>query len=158
MSFTTFHLYFDDIEVGQEWESLGRTITETDIANFAGISGDFNPIHMDHEFAKTTLFRRPVAHGLLGLSVASGLGLYAPPMRTVAFLAIKEWNFKEPIFVGDTLRLHTKVLAKTERARGRFGAVSWQRRLMNQNGQIVQEGVTETLVEGRANLKHASQG
>ncbi len=151
MSYTSFHLYFDDIEVGQEWESQGRTLTETDISNFAGISGDFNPIHMDHEFSKTTMFRRPIAHGLLSLSISSGLGLYAPPMRTIAFLAIKEWNFKEPVFIGDTLRLKTKVLSKTERARGRFGAVTWQREVLNQHGKVVQTGITETLVEGRAN-------
>src|SRR5271167_155095 len=53
MSFTKMHMYFDDIEVGQVWESLGRTVTESDIVNFAGLSGDFNPIHIDHEFAKT---------------------------------------------------------------------------------------------------------
>ena len=67
MSFSSIHLYYDDVDVGQDWESPGRTITETDIVNFAGISGDFNPIHMDHEFAKTTPFRRPIAHGLLVL-------------------------------------------------------------------------------------------
>ena len=157
MSFTTFHLYFDDIEVGQEWLSLGRTITQTDINNFAGISGDFNPIHMDHEFAKTTIFGRPVAHGLLLLSIGSGLGLHAPPMRTMAFLTLKEWNFKEPVYIGDTVRLKTKVLAKQERARGRFGVVTWQRQIVNQDDQIVQHGVTDTLVEGRANLVRTEQ-
>jgi 3-hydroxybutyryl-CoA dehydratase len=151
MSFTAFHLFYDDVAIGQEWESLGRTVTETDIANFAGVSGDFNPIHMDHEFAKTTMFRRPIAHGLLGLAQASGLGLFAPPMRTIAFLAIKEWNFKEPIFVGDTIRVRAKVLAKTDRGRGRFGVVAWQRQVVNQHGKVVQQGVTETLVEARAN-------
>jgi acyl dehydratase len=153
MSFTSFHLFFDDVAVGQEWESLGRTLTETDISNFAGISGDFNPIHVDHEFAKTTMFGRPIAHGLLSFSIASGLGLFAPPMRTLAFIAIKEWHFKEPVYAGDTLRVRTKVLNKTERGRGRFGVVAWQRQLINQDGKVVQEGITETLVEGRANLE-----
>jgi len=152
MSFTALHLFFDDVEVGQEWESQGRTVTQTDIANFAGISGDFNPIHVDHEFAKTTMFRQPIAHGLLSLSIASGLGLNAPPMRTIAFLAIKEWHFKEPVFIGDTIRVKTKVLLKAERARGRFGMITWQRQLVNQHDKIVQQGITETLVEGRANL------
>src|SRR6516225_5810072 len=71
MSFTPSHLYFDDVEIGQEWKSLSRTITEADIVNFAGLSGDFNPIHIDHQFAKTTAFRRPIAHGLLVFSIAS---------------------------------------------------------------------------------------
>ena len=74
MSFTNYHLYFDDVEVGQEWETQGRTVTETDIVNFAGLSGDFNPIHVDHEFAESTPFRRPIAHGLLIQAISSGLG------------------------------------------------------------------------------------
>jgi acyl dehydratase len=150
MSFTAQHLYFDDIEVGQQWESLGRTITETDIVNFAGLSGDFNPIHLDHEFAKTTPFRRPIAHGLLVFSIGSGLGISCPPMRTLAILTIKEWHFKGPIFIGDTIRVRSIVLGKEVRSRGRRGAITWQRQIMKQDGKVVQEGVTVTLVQGRA--------
>ena len=74
MPFTNMHLYFDDVEVGQEFISNGRTVTEVDVVNFAGVSGDYNPIHTDHEFAKTTPFRKPVAHGLLIWAISSGLG------------------------------------------------------------------------------------
>jgi acyl dehydratase len=147
--FTNIHLYFDDIEVGQEWDSLGRTVTQTDIINFAGVSGDFNPIHVDHEFARTTIFRQPIAHGLLVLSMASGLGIFAPPMRTLAFMSVREWHFREPVFVGDTIRVHTKVLEKQAKSRGKRGVVTWQRQVVNQHGKIVQEGVTATLVESR---------
>jgi acyl dehydratase len=143
------HLYFDDIEVGQEWNSLGRTVTQTDIINFAGVSGDFNPIHIDHEFARSTIFQQPVAHGLLIFSMASGLGIFSPPMRTLAFMSIREWQFREPVFIGDTIRVHTKVLEKQAKSRGKRGVVTWQRRLVNQHGKIVQEGVIVTLVEGR---------
>jgi 3-hydroxybutyryl-CoA dehydratase len=150
MSFTAQHLYFDDVEVGQQWESLGRTITETDIVNFAGLSGDFNPIHIDHEFAKTTPFRRPIAQGLLVFSVASGLGLFSPPMRTMAILNIKEWQFAGPIFIGDTIHVRSVVLSKEVRARGRRGEITWRRLILNQEDKVVQEGVTVTLVQGRA--------
>lgn len=150
MSFTAQHLFFDDVEVGQEWQSLGRTVTEADIVNFAGLSGDFNPIHLDHEFAKSTLFRRPIAHGLLVLSIASGLAVQTPPMRTFAFLSIREWHFKEPIFIGDTIRVRTKVVAKEVKARGRRGIITWQRQILNQAGKVVQEGISQTMVEGRA--------
>ncbi|MCI0456489.1 MAG: MaoC family dehydratase N-terminal domain-containing protein [Gemmataceae bacterium] len=153
MSFTPHHLYFEDVAIGQEWQSPGRTVTEADLVNFAGLSGDFNPIHIDHEFAKTTLFRRPLAHGLLVLSIASGLGLFSPPMRTLAFLAIREWHFREPVFIGDTVHLTTRVLEKEMRGRGRRGSVTWERRIINQEGKVVQEGVTQTLVEGRAASK-----
>ena len=147
MSFTSQHLFYDDVEIGQEWESLGRTLTETDIVNFAGLSGDFNPIHVDHQFAKATPFRAPIAHGLLAL--ASGLGLHSPPMRTLAFVAIRDWQFRTPVFIGDTLRVRVKVLEKELRARGRRGQVVWQRQVVNQDGKVVQEGVTVTLVEAR---------
>lgn len=153
MSFTNLHLFFDDVEVGQEWLSLGRTVTEADIVNFAGLSGDFNPIHVDHEFAKTTAFRRPVAHGLLIWAIGSGLSLNAPPMRTLAFLSIRDWAFTDPVFVGDTIRMRCKVVEKESRARGRRGVITWQRQVLNQEDKVVQEGMTLTLVEGRAAVR-----
>ena len=155
MSFTKAHLYFDDVEVGQDWESGGRTVTETDIVNFAGLSGDFNPIHLDHEYAKTTPFRRPIAHGLLVMAIGSGLGINFPPMRTMAILSMKEVNFREPVFIGDTIRIRVKVIGKEERARGRRGVITWQRQIVNQEGKVVQEGISLTLVEGRGLLKDA---
>lgn len=150
MSFTKLHLYFDDVEVGQEWESMARTVTEADIVNFAGLSGDFTPIHVDHEYARATPFGRPIAHGLLIFSIGSGLGLMAPPMRTLAFMNIRAWNFKGPVYIGDTIRLRTRVLEKEVRARGRRGVIAWQRTVFNQDNKLVQEGVTVTLVQGRA--------
>jgi acyl dehydratase len=156
MSFTALHLYFDDVEVGQEWESLGRTVTEADIVQFAGLSGDFNPIHVDHEFARSTPFRRPIAHGLLVFSIATGLGLYTPPMRTLAILSVKDWQFKTPVFAGDTLRVRCSVLEKEVRSRGRRGVVTWRRTIVNQEGKVAQEGTTLTLVEGRAGRRDDS--
>jgi len=150
MSFSTTSLYFDDVEVGQEWESQGRTITEADVVNFAGISGDFNPIHMDHEYAKTTPFRRPIAHGLLIFAVGSGLGVSCPSMRTIAFLQVREWNFRAPLFIGDTVKVKSRVLEKNVSGRGRRGEIVWYRGVFNQEGKILQEGVLVTLVEGRA--------
>jgi acyl dehydratase len=153
MSFTAQHLYFDDVEVGQQWESLGRTLTEADIVNFAGLSGDFNPIHIDHEFARSTPFRQPIAHGLLVLSLASGLSVLNPPMRTLAVLYLRDWQFKEPVFIGDTLRVVSKVVDKEVRARGRRGVITWQRQILNQERKVVQEGISVTLVEGRGAQK-----
>ena len=149
MAFSSSHLYFEDVEVGQEWQSGGRTITEADIVNFAGVSGDFNPIHIDHEFAKTTPYRKPIAHGLLVFSIASGLAIHCPAMRTVAFTQVRDWNFLLPTFIGDTIHLRTRVNELNLKGRGRRGEVVWYRGVVNQDGKIVQEGVLVTLVEGR---------
>src|SRR5882724_9136277 len=149
MSFTKAHQYFDDVEIGQEWESFGRTVTEADIVNFAGLSGDFNPIHIDHVFAKTTVYRRPIAHGLLVQAIGSGLGLMFPPMRTLALMNMKEWHFREPVFIGDTIHVKIRVVEKEERSRGRRGVITWHRQIVNQDKKVVQEGITITLVDGR---------
>jgi len=149
MSFSSIHLYFDDLEVGQEWTSGGRTITEADIVNFAGFSGDFNPIHIDAEFAKTTPFRRPIAHGFAVFSIGSGLGVMTPPVRTIAMLKVKVWNFLLPVFAGDTIKMTSRVVEKTLRGRGKRGEVVWYRGITNQDGKIVQEGELVLLIEAR---------
>src|SRR5262245_50721223 len=131
MFYPKHYLFFDDVEVGQEWRSLTRTVTETDIVNFAGISGDFNLIHVDHEFAKTTMFRRPIAHGLLVWAIGSGLSSTAPPMRTMAFLSIRDWQFSEPVFIGDTVHVVSKVVQKEARSRGKRGVITWSRQIFN---------------------------
>jgi 3-hydroxybutyryl-CoA dehydratase len=143
-------LTFDDLTPGDEWESPARTVTESDVVAFAGLSGDFNPIHVDHESARTNAFGRPVAHGLLGLSIASGLASHSPRVDTLAFLEIVEWKFLQPIAFGDTIRVLTAVEAVQPRSRGRRALVTWRRRLVNQRGVTVQEGRTRTLVRGRA--------
>lgn len=149
MSFSSIHLYFDDLEVGQEWTSGGRTITETDIVNFAGFSGDFNPIHIDHEFAKTTAFRRPIVHGFGVFSIASGLGVMTPPVRTLAMLRVRMWSFDLPVFAGDTIRCTSRVMEKTLRGRGKRGEVVWYRGITNQEGKTVQHGELVLLIEAR---------
>ena len=150
-------LYYNDVEVGETWESPARTVTETDIVNFAGVTGDYNPLHVDHEFAKSTLFGRPIAHGLLGLSFLAGLGSFSPWMRTAAFVRIVEWKFLKPIFAGDTIHVRTEIVAKTIRGRGRRGLITWKRQLVNQSGEVVQEGTTETLVDVKSNKEPTSE-
>jgi acyl dehydratase len=153
MSFSSYHLYYDDLEIGQEWTSGGRTITEADIVNFAGFSGDFNPIHMDHEFAKGTPFRRPIAHGFGIFCIASGLGVITPPVRTLALLRVREWKFQQPVFIGDTVKVISRVVEKTLRGRGRRGEVLWHRSIVNQESKVVQEGEVATLIECRTPSK-----
>lgn len=150
MSFTPLHLFHDDVTVGQTWESQGRTITEADVVNYAGLTGDFNPMHVDAAYAATTPYQKRMAHGLLVLAVGSGLALWAPPMRTFALVGVRDWQFKEGVFLGDTIRVRTTLLEKEEKARGRRALCTWRREVVNQAGVVVQEGVSLTLVLGRA--------
>lgn len=143
------HFYFEDVEVGQTWESLPRVITAQDVRMFADLTGDQNPIHVNEEFAATTPYGRTIAHGLLTLAVASGMALNHPPMRTIAFVELRSNKFTAPVYPGDTLIVHTTVMEKERRGRGRRGQVTWQRRLINQDGKVVQEGISVTLVEAR---------
>jgi acyl dehydratase len=124
-------------------------VTQAEISLFAGIAGDFNALHVDHEAARSGPFGQPVAHGLLGLAIASGLGTTAPRVETMAFLEILSWSFRNPIAIGDTIRVITRVDALEPRARGRRGVVTWNRQVLNQRGEVVQEGRTRTLVRGR---------
>lgn len=144
-------LNFHDLTVGDEWESPGRTVTESDVIHFAGLSGDFNPLHTDYEYCKQTTFGKPIAHGLLGLAIASGLASNYPRVDTLAFLGIIDWKFTNPIFFGDTVKLFSRVESLEPRSRGRRGLVVWDRRLVNQEGQIVQHGRIQTLVRGIGN-------
>jgi acyl dehydratase len=142
-------LYWQDLVADDEWESPARTVTEADIVLFAGLSGDYNPLHVDAEAAASGPFGGRVAHGLLGLAVASGLASTAPRVRTLAFAALGEWAFHKPVLPGDTLHVVSRVEAVEPQSRGRRARVTWHRRLVNQKGVTVQEGRVVTLVLGR---------
>ncbi len=139
-------LCFEDLGVGDSWTSLGRTITEADVVNFAGMTGDFDPLHVDHEYARQTPFGKPIAHGLLGLSLVAGLGSQQPSVRTLAFIKIENWAFHKPIYIGDTVHAVNEVVAKEANGR-RTGRVTWCRRLVNQADETLQSGLFHTLVQ-----------
>src|SRR5512142_607643 len=97
--------YFEEFSVGQKIATGERTITKEDIMDFAKLSGDDNRIHTDPEFSKTTPFGKQIAHGLLGLSIASGLAWQTGLMdgTVIAFREVQEWKFVKPVFIGDTI-------------------------------------------------------
>lgn len=141
-------LYFEDLEVGRRSVSSRRTVTEADIVHFAGLSGDFNPLHMDEEFAKTTIFGKRIAHGLLGLSISSGLQSAEPPWLVMAFMGL-DWKFTKPVFIGDTVHCVSEVKRRKEGGADR-GIVMLERKLINQDEEVVQEGTFTLLVKKRA--------
>lgn len=141
-------LYFDDIVVGQVWISPRRTVTEADVVQFATSTGDFNPLHVDYDFAAKSSYRQPIAHGLLGLSWVAGLGSYFPYVNTLAFTAVRDWEFCRPLYFGDTVFVETTCQEKLAPGR-RSGRVVWHRKLINQEQRIVQQGHLETIVAVR---------
>ena len=141
--------YFDDIQPGEEYESPGRTVTETDIVIFAGLSGDYNVVHTDAELMKHSIFGGRIAHGLLGLAIQAGLFTRATQAyATLAFAGLR-WKFKGPIKIGDTIKLRAKVIAKKETGKPDRGLITLERTVLNQRGEVVQEGETDLIVERR---------
>jgi 3-hydroxybutyryl-CoA dehydratase len=142
--------YFEDFAEGLELTSPGRTVTEADVVQFAGLSGDYNQLHTDAVYAEGTQFGRRIAHGLLGLAIGSGLAARAGFVEgtALAFLGL-EWRFKAPIYIGDTICLHAAV-SKTRPMRSAGGGlVVFDVRLVNQSGATVQQGEWSMLMCSR---------
>ncbi len=141
-------LYFEELEIGHQVETAGRTITEADVVLFSGLSGDYNPLHTDVEFAKETLFGERIAHGLLGLSIVSGLAsrLGLVEGTAQAFTAL-EWKFRGPIHIGDTIRARLEVKRKKEMRRLDGGFVVFDVTVLNQRDETVQKGTWTVLIK-----------
>lgn len=139
-------LYFQEFEVGDSAESVGRTITEADIVNFAYISGDWNRIHTDEVYSQEQMFGSRVAHGLLVLSVASGLAVRMGFMEeTVLAFTRLEWQFRRPVVAGDTIRLRATVRSKKAMPRSGGGVVVFKMEVLNHKGKVCQRGNWEIL-------------
>jgi acyl dehydratase len=138
-------LTFEDLSIGDRWQSEPRTIEIRDIEQFAQLTGDHDRLHTDEEFASQGPFGKPVAHGMLGMSILAGLSSTAPLVQTAALIEVRNWSFCKPIFPGDTVRAVTEVVDLKSHGR-RHGQVHWYRQLLNQNGEKVQEGTLVTLV------------
>ena len=141
--------YYEEIEVGEEYESPGRTVTETDVVLFAGLSGDYNVLHTDAEVMKTSIYGERIAHGLLGLAIQAGLFTRATKVYAAVALVGLRWKFKGPIKIGDTIRLRARVSAKRDTGKPARGLVTLQRTVVNQRDEVVQEGETDLMVEKR---------
>lgn len=142
-------LYFEEFEVGQSITSLGRTVTETDVVSFAALTGDWNSMHTDAEYARKGLFGQRVAHGLLGLSFAAGqanrLGFLEGTV--LAFREIDGWKFSLPILFGDTIRVQATVAETRPMPRLGGGLVTFELEILNQDDKVVQRGIWKVLVK-----------
>ncbi|AWT51579.1 MaoC/PaaZ C-terminal domain-containing protein [Mycolicibacterium smegmatis] len=140
--------YFDDFTVGNEFETPRRTVTETDLIQFAMLSSDWNTVHTDALAAGDSTFGRRIVHGALGLTLATGLlqrtGMFEG--SAVALLGYSEWRFTKPLFVGDTVYTRMRVLGLRPTSCGRRGIISRSIELVNQDGEIVQQGISDFML------------
>lgn len=146
-------LYFEDFTAGQTLDTQKRTITEDDIMTFARLTGDDNRIHTDPEFSKTTVFGRQVAHGLLGLSIASGLAWQTGILdgTVIAFREVSEWKFVKPVFIGDTLHVEMEVKETKALPRIGGGSVTITLEVKNQNDEVCHRGQWTVLMMSKPN-------
>ena len=148
--YTPRGLHFEDIEIGLKVTSASRTISEADIMLFAGLSGDWNPIHVDAEFAKQSLFGERVAHGLLGLSIATGLAMQLGFLdHTVDAFTSLDWKFRGPIKIGDTIHMTAEATKKKAMPGGAGGFVGFNIEVKNQRGETIQRGEWMIVVKGK---------
>ncbi len=144
-------LYFEEFSIGQTIVTPGRTIAESDIIAFAGLTGDFNLIHTDAVFAQTTPFGQRVAHGLLGLSIASGLATRTGVLEgtVMAWRDISEWKFVKPVLIGDTIHAELTVEDTKPLPRIGGGSIRLAVEVKNQAGDTTMRGLWNVLVMSR---------
>lgn len=143
--------YFEEYEVNQIAKTPGRTITEADVINFAGVSGDFNKLHTDKEYMKNSKFGRRLVHGLLVYSMARGLifRMENKP-ETIAFYGIDKIRFVKPVFIDDTIRVEEKVVKKKKR-NDESGIITFEDKIFNHKGETVLVAYPRLLVARERN-------
>jgi acyl dehydratase len=141
-------LWFEQCQVGMVSTTRGRTVMDADIVNFAGVSGDFNSLHLDDELMRSSQFGGRIAHGLLVLSIASGLraqeGLFAGTL--LAFGGIRDWRFLAPVRPGDTVRVRSEIVETRPSASGGKGVVVQRVEVLNQRDEAVHAGEFVSIV------------
>ncbi len=144
-------MWFEEFEIGQQIITPGRTITESDIVSFAGLSGDYNQIHTDAEFSSNTPFGKRVAHGLLVLSIASGLAMRTGVLEgtVIAFREINNWKFSLPIYIGDTIHVELKIVETKPFPRLGGGLIIIELSVKNQKNDVTMKGTWTALVASK---------
>jgi oxepin-CoA hydrolase/3-oxo-5,6-dehydrosuberyl-CoA semialdehyde dehydrogenase len=149
-----FRKHFEELRIGETWLTHGRTVTEADIVNFAGISGDFFYAHMDDGAARASLFERRVAHGYFVLSAAAGLFVDPAPGPVLANYGLEGLRFVKPVYPGDTIRVRLTCKQKTAKdtidGQVPQGVVAWDVEVSNQNAEPVAVYTILTLVKRKS--------
>jgi acyl dehydratase len=144
-------LTFEEFDLGAVYKSQARTITESDVMAFAGLSGDFNPLHTDSEFAKTTPFGERIVHGMLTVAISTGMSNWTGLFEGTT-IALMEQNiqYKGAVKFGDTVHLELEVTEKSETSKTDRGIVKFAARMMNQRDELVVDMKWTLLMKRRA--------
>jgi acyl dehydratase len=144
-------LYWEDWTPGREWRTAARTIGEAEISAFAGVSGDYNPLHVDEEHCKRTVFGTRIAHGPLVYAIAAGLlfQLHLYDDTLIAFLGFNKLLFTGPVRAGDTVHARVKVVGRRKSSNPERGIVIRELRVYNQRDECVQEAEQVFLIRRR---------
>ena len=154
--------YAEDFPVGKGGETDGRTITETDIVNFAGLTGDYNPQYVDAEFAKGSMFGERIAHAMLVFTIAHGLwprvwDRYRLPESKIAGHLNDSISFFAPVKIGDTIGYQHKILStRVSKSKPEVGIITFGVQVINQRNEVVQEGSILNMIPSRAGLRMQS--
>jgi len=143
--------YFEDFKEGEEFRTFGRTISEADIMNFCGFSGDFNPLDFDAEYAAAHHFGGRIAHGTCSFSIALGLltQLKLFEGTILAFASIENWRFTAPVMIGDTIHVIARVLRARSTRKPDRGLITFHMDVVNQKDVLVMEGEIVTMMMKR---------
>ncbi len=143
-------MYYEDFEVGATFESQARTVTEADVVQFAGLSGDYNPLHTNAEFGKTTPFGERIAHGVLVVAMATGMANWMGHFEgTTIALMEQSIRYRGAVKFGDTIRLVMEVSEKKETSKPDRGVVDINARVLNQRDELVVDGQWVHLMKRR---------
>ncbi len=148
--------YYEDVRIGDECVTPAVTITEAHILAYAGVAGDFSPIHMNEEFARTTPFGGRIAHGLMGLSITDGLKTQAEYRFQDGIALGWTWDFVGPIKVGDTVHVRFRVANTRTTKKPAWGIVFVAMELINQHGETVQRGEHRLMLPRRGQASDQS--
>ena len=139
--------FFEEFAVGEKFTTPARTVTETDIVNYCCLSGDFNPIHMDDEFAKKTQFQSRIAPGPLIVAISSGLRGRLGINEGAVLLGIDKLRFSSPVKVGDTIHVEVTVASKKETSKTKRGILTLNTVVLNQRQDVVSTYETTLMVK-----------
>lgn len=151
MKSETLTNYYEDVDIGEQFFSPSRTISEADVFQFAGLTGDFNELHTSKAYAEHTAYGSRIAHGMLTLAMANGLYVRIGAFKNSIFLGIDSWKFLKPVRIGDTIQLILTIADKREAKSGKRGIIGMKYEVLNQNEETVAEGVLRRMVDRRGN-------